>query len=41
MPLTLAQTLRVGSTFPGVEESTGFGSPALKVRGQTAIYTGS
>jgi len=34
MPLTLAQALQVGRTFPGVEESTYFNSPALKLRGQ-------
>lgn len=34
MPLTLAAALRIGLTFPGVEESTSFGSPALKVNGQ-------
>jgi len=34
MPLTLAAALRIGLTFPGVEESTSFGAPALKVHGQ-------
>lgn len=34
MPVTLAQVLRIGRTFPDVEESTTFGAPALKVRGQ-------
>ncbi|MFZ0632404.1 MAG: hypothetical protein WA399_05355 [Acidobacteriaceae bacterium] len=34
MPITLATALQIGRTFPGVEESTSFGAPALKVRGQ-------
>ncbi|HZZ38122.1 MAG TPA: hypothetical protein VFE06_03250 [Acidobacteriaceae bacterium] len=34
MPLTLAQALQIGRTFPNVEESTTFGAPALKVRGK-------
>jgi hypothetical protein len=34
MPITLAAALQIGLTFPNVEESTSFGSPALKVRGQ-------
>ena len=34
MPLTLAQAFQIGQTFPGVEVSTYFNSPALKVRGQ-------
>lgn len=33
MPLTLAQALKIGRTFPNVEESTTFGAPALKVKG--------
>ncbi len=32
--LTLAAAFRIGLTFPGVEESTSFGAPALKVHGQ-------
>jgi hypothetical protein len=32
--ITLAQALQIGRTFPNVEESTTFGAPALKVRGQ-------
>lgn len=32
--LTLAAALRIGLTFPNVEKSTYFGSPALKVHGQ-------
>ena len=34
MPLTLAQAFQIGRTFSGVEESTYFNSPALKIRGQ-------
>ena len=34
MPITLAQALQIGRTFPGVEESTSFGAPALKVKGK-------
>lgn len=33
MPVTLATAMKIGLTFPGVEESTSWGSPALKVRG--------
>jgi hypothetical protein len=33
MPVTLDQVWRTGLTFPNVEESTAFGKPALKVRG--------
>jgi len=33
MPLTLAHALKIGRTFPNVEESTTFGAPALKVKG--------
>jgi hypothetical protein len=32
MPLTLAQALRIGLAFPGVEQSTSFGAPSLKVK---------
>lgn len=34
MPVTLATAWQVGLTFPGVEKSTAYGNPALKVRGQ-------
>ncbi|HEY1502351.1 MAG TPA: MmcQ/YjbR family DNA-binding protein [Acidobacteriaceae bacterium] len=33
MPVTLANVWQVGLTFPDVEKSTAWGSPALKVRG--------
>ncbi len=32
--MTVAAILRVGRTLPGVEESTTFGAPALKVKGK-------
>jgi len=32
--MTVAQVLRIGRGFPGVEESTSFGAPALKVKGK-------
>jgi len=34
MPVTLAAALRIGRAFPGVEESTAWGVPALKVHGK-------
>jgi hypothetical protein len=34
MAITVAAAFRIGLTFPGVEESTSFGAPALKVHGQ-------
>ncbi|MGA7521049.1 MAG: MmcQ/YjbR family DNA-binding protein [Acidobacteriaceae bacterium] len=34
MPITLATALRIGLSFPGVEESTSWGAPALKVKGK-------
>ncbi len=33
MPLTVAAALRIGRSFPNVEESTSWGAPALKVCG--------
>jgi hypothetical protein len=32
--LTLTAALQIGLTLPGVEESTSFGAPALKLHGQ-------
>ena len=32
--MTLSQVLSIGRTLPGVEESTAFGAPALKVKGK-------
>jgi hypothetical protein len=32
--MTLAQALQIGRTFPGVEESTSWNAPALKVKGK-------
>jgi hypothetical protein len=37
--MTLAQILRIGRTFPGVEESTSFGAAALKVKGKLMACT--
>jgi len=34
VPITLDTAFRIGLTFPGVEDSTYFGTPALKVHGQ-------
>ena len=34
MPVTLATVWQIGLTFPGVEKSTAYGNPALKVRGK-------
>lgn len=34
MPVTLATVLKTGLTLPGVEQSTSFGAPALKVKGK-------
>lgn len=33
MPLTVADAIRIGRAFPGVEETTTWGAPALKVHG--------
>ena len=32
--VTLAAVFQIGLTFPGVEKSTAYGNPALKVRGK-------
>jgi hypothetical protein len=32
--MDVAAVFRIGLTFPGVEESTAFGAPALKVKGK-------
>ncbi len=32
--MTVAAILRIGRTFPGVEQSTSFGAPALKAKGK-------
>lgn len=34
MPVTLDMIWQIGVTFPGVEKSTAYNSPALKVRGK-------
>jgi hypothetical protein len=34
VPVTYATVRRMGLTFPNVEESTSYGTPALKVRGK-------
>jgi len=34
MPLTVADAIRIGRSFPNVEETTSWGAPALKVCGQ-------
>ncbi|HYX53769.1 MAG TPA: MmcQ/YjbR family DNA-binding protein [Candidatus Limnocylindrales bacterium] len=35
--ITFATVKKIGLTFPGVEESTAYGSPALKVRGKLMV----
>ena len=35
--LTWRDVCRIGSTFPGVVESTSYGTPALKVRGKLLV----
>lgn len=37
MPLTWQAVCRIGHEFEGVEESTSYGTPALKVRGKLLV----